>query len=155
MTETARKIGRPSIYSDEIVSDICARVACDESLVQICLEEGMPSLTTVYRWLQEKPDFRANYARARNDQAETVADKAKSVRDKLERGEIDHQTANAMLNFIKWETGKRNPKVYGDKIAHVGGDPASGDKPIQAQVDVTGLGQAALAALADVKLEGE
>lgn len=151
----APKLGRPTIYSDELVNEICARVACDESLVQICLEEGMPSLTTVYRWLQEKPDFRANYARARNDQAETVADKAKAVRDKLERGEIDHQTANAMLNFIKWETGKRNPKVYGDKIAHVGGDPASGDQPVRVAVDVSGMSAEQLSVLAGVKVAGE
>lgn len=146
-------MGRPTIYSDELVADICVRVACDESLVKICLEDDKPSLTTVYRWLQEKPEFRANYARARNDQAETVADKAKDVRDKLERGEIDHQTANAMLNFIKWETGKRNPKVYGDKTQIVGGDPAAGDKPVQ--VNVTGLSESALAEIAGLSVEGE
>lgn len=131
LATTPAQTGRPTIYSDELVAEICARVACDESLVKICEDDGKPSLTTVYRWLQENEVFRANYTRARNDQAETVADKAKAVRDKLESGALDHQTANAMLNFIKWETGKRNPKVYGDKIAHVGGDPASGDQPIQ------------------------
>jgi len=147
-------VGRPTTYSDEIVSAICVRVACDESLVKICDEDGMPSLTTVYRWLQENDEFRANYVRARNDQAETVADKAKAIRDKLESGEIDHQTANAMLNFIKWETGKRNPKVYGDKTTLVGGDPAAGDKPIQT-LDLTTATPEQLATLAGLKLTGE
>lgn len=153
MTDAPAKVGRPTDYTDELVAAICVRVACDESLVSICSEDGMPSLTTVYRWLQEKPAFRANYTRARNDQAETVADKAKAVRDKLERGELDHQTANAMLNFIKWETGKRNPKVYGDKTAIVGGDPEAGDKPIA--VSIEGMTPEQLAVLAGVKVAGE
>ena len=128
----AKAIGRPSTFTDELAAEICERIAMDESLVKICEGENMPSTNTVYRWLHDKPDFRDNYVRARGDQAHTVADQAKKVRDDLLAGLIDHQTANALLNFIKWETGKRNPKTYGDKIAHVGGDPAT-DSPIQSQ----------------------
>lgn len=133
--------GRPSTFTDELAAEICERIAMDESLVKICESENMPSTNTVYRWLHEKPEFRDNYVRARGDQAHTVADQAKKVRDDLLAGLIDHQTANALLNFIKWETGKRNPKTYGDKIAHVGGDPASGDNPIQTEsrIDMSAL----------------
>lgn len=146
--------GRPSTFTDELAAEICERIAMDESLVKICEGENMPSTNTVYRWLHDKPEFRDNYVRARGDQAHTVADQAKKVRDDLLAGLIDHQTANALLNFIKWETGKRNPKTYGDKIAHVGGDPAT-DNPIQSQgtIKVEGAPEDVLRWLASQKVE--
>lgn len=150
----AKATGRPSTFTDELAAEICERIAMDESLVKICEGENMPSTNTVYRWLHDKPGFRDNYVRARGDQAHTVADQAKKVRDDLLAGIIDHQTANALLNFIKWETGKRNPKTYGDKIAHVGGDPAT-DSPIQSQgtIKVEGAPEDVLRWLASQKVE--
>lgn len=98
----------------------------DESLIKICESDHMPSTNTVYRWMNEddKKSFRDDYVRARANQAHTVADEAKQVRADLRAGLIDPNTANALLNLIKWETGKRNPKAYGDKITqeHTGTD---------------------------------
>lgn len=131
MTE-AKQIGRPSVFTPEIAAEICERIAMDESLIKICESDHMPSTNTVYRWMNEddKKGFRDDYVRARANQAHTVADEAKQVRADLRAGLIDPNTANALLNLIKWETGKRNPKAYGEKIAHVGGDPET-DNPIQ------------------------
>lgn len=96
-----------------------------------------------------------HYARAIEGLARDQVEQIEQAIEKLENGTFDHQTMKAIVDARKWIASKLFPRQWGDKIAHVGGDPASGDKPIQAQVDVTGLGQAALAALADVKLEGE
>src|SRR5215210_7652104 len=54
-----------NLYSDEVVSTICERLARGESLVEICRDDDLPSETMVYRWLAEKPVFREMYARAR------------------------------------------------------------------------------------------
>lgn len=96
-----------------------------------------------------------HYARALEGLARDQVEQIEVALEKLEQGTFDHQTVRALVDARKWIASKLFPRQWGDKIAHVGGDPAAGDKPIQAQVDVTGLGQAALAALADVKLEGE
>lgn len=132
-----KRMGRPSVFTPEIAAEICERIALDESLIKICEGDHMPSTQTVYRWLHEKPDFRDDYVRARGDQAHTVADQAKKIRDDLAAGLIDHQTANALLNFIKWETGKRNPKAYGDKLETTLQGPNGG--PIQSQSVVMGV----------------
>ena len=128
--------GRPSVFTPEIAAEICERIAMDESLIKICESDHMPSTNTVYRWLNDddKQGFRDDYVRARGNQAHTVADQAKKVREDLLAGLIDHQTANALLNFIKWETGKRNPKSYGDKqtLEHTGADGG----PIQSQATI-------------------
>ena len=150
---TRVKMGRPSVFTPEIAAEICERIALDESLIKICEGDHMPSTQTVYRWLHEKPDFRDDYVRARGDQAHTVADQAKKIRDDLTAGLIDHQTANALLNFIKWETGKRNPKQYGDKITqeHTGAD--GGPIQSQATIKVTEAPPEVLEWLASQKVE--
>lgn len=91
----------------------------------------MPSTTTVYRWRREHDDFRANYARAREDQGHTVADQMQELRAKLLSGAIDPATATAAANMIKWEAGRRAPKDFGDKVQHVGG--SDDDAPIRIQ----------------------
>lgn len=109
-------MGRPSSYSEDIALRICERLAADESLVSICKDEFMPSLTTVYRWKHDNKEFRENYARARNDQGHTVADSLGDVKRKLLDGEIDAATARALSDIIKWEAGRRAPKDFGDKL---------------------------------------
>lgn len=95
------------------------------------------------------------YARAISALADAQTEALEVAIEDMRSGKIDAAMARVEIDARKWFASKFLPKRYGDKIAHVGGDPAAGDKPIQAQVDVTGLGKAALAALADVKLEGE
>ena len=48
----ARRRGRPTIRSKEVVNEICRRIACGESLRHICLDPKMPCRDTVFRWLR-------------------------------------------------------------------------------------------------------
>jgi hypothetical protein len=66
--------GRPSIYSQELADRICERLASGESLRAICLDDGIPSWPTISKWLNEKPEFVAQYGRTREGQAEAYAD---------------------------------------------------------------------------------
>lgn len=125
-------MGRPSAYDQDVADSICERIAADESLVQICKDDGMPGLTTVYRWRDEHADFRANYARARECQGHTVADTLGEIRKKILSGEIDAQTGRAAADIAKWEAGRRASKDFGDKTL-IGSDP---ENPLPAGFNV-------------------
>src|SRR3954451_13839095 len=105
------------LYSDDLADLICARIARGESLVEICADD-LPSETTVYRWLAEKPAFREMYARARETAAERFADEmiriADSVRHAKSQAEV--QAAKLAIDTRKWIASKHAPKKYGDKI---------------------------------------
>ena len=107
--------GRPSIASPELTAEICEHIAQGESLTAICAMEGMPSKTTVYRWLEENEEFRENYTRAREDQAHTFFDEITDISAKVITGELDPQSARVVIDARKWQAGKLRPKVYGDK----------------------------------------
>lgn len=123
--------GRPTIYSDEIVETICERLAVGQSLTSICKEPDMPGLSTVFRWLEDKPEFRERYARAREAQADAldaeIADVARqdpervtiTIGDNVTKTSVDGaevQHRRLLIDALKWRAAHLKPKVYGDKI---------------------------------------
>lgn len=100
----------------------------------------MPGMTTVYRWLQEKEDFRELYARAREDQADTLADEIIEIadedpqlifdsqfhgKDEVEVVRVDSAAVNHQrlrVDARKWIAAKLRPKKYGDRteVEHTG-----------------------------------
>lgn len=115
-TNFVRKPGAPTKYTEELAQLICLRITCGDSLAEICRTEGIPDYSTVMRWLQAHPDFRENYARAREDQGHADADEMKDISRRCLAGEIEPQAARAAIDALKWTAGKRLPKVYGDKL---------------------------------------
>ena len=124
------KVGRPTLYSEELIDEICERISGGDSLKDICAEDGMPKRTTVFRWLAKYEEFRNLYARAREEQADLIFDEVKEIADSCgrERDEtgkyIPEQVAKARLqaDVRKWQAAKLRPKVYGDRIDHTSSD---------------------------------
>jgi hypothetical protein len=131
-------VGAPTTYNQHIASVICIRIAEGESLREIVKDAGMPDRSTVYDWLLRHPDFADQYARAREEQADTLADEIIAiadeqpeiiaVTDKKTGALIEHKLDGAFLQWQKnridarkWTAMKLKPKKYGDKIA-LGGD---------------------------------
>jgi transposase-like protein len=126
-------MARPSDYTPELALAICQRLVEGESLRAICREEGMPDRGTVFRWTEQHAEFRGQYARAREAQAETFADELNEIADDgsndwMERlndeGEKtgwqvngEHiQRSRLRIDTRKWIASKLLPKKYGDKI---------------------------------------
>lgn len=103
--------GRPSDYSPAVSDQICERLADGESLRRICQDSDMPNKATVFRWLNAHEEFRDQYARAREEQAETLADEIVLIADTEE----DANRARVKIDARKWVAGKLKPKAYGDK----------------------------------------
>lgn len=95
---------------------ICEAIACGDSLAKVLRKKGMPGYSTVIRWLRDDEDFRVDYARAREAQADADADKIGDIVDRVLAGKLDPQAARAAIDALKWTAGKRQPKKYGDKL---------------------------------------
>ena len=54
-----------TLYSSEIAAALCARIARGETLAEIVRAPGMPSRRTVSSWLTGRPEFAAQYRRAK------------------------------------------------------------------------------------------
>jgi hypothetical protein len=141
--------GRPTIFTQALAMVICTRIAEGESLREIVKTEGMPDRTTIYNWLMSNPDFLNQYARAREEQADTLADEIIAIADeqpeviavvdKKTGALIEHKLDGAFLQWQKnridarkWTAMKLKPKKYGDRM-QVAGDA---ENPFEAKVDL-------------------
>jgi hypothetical protein len=128
-----RRRGAPEFpFTAEVSARICELIAVGHSLRQICEQPGFPDRTTVHRWLQkpEREDFRLQYARAREAQADTFADEIHDIADTpmrvrkitkpdggtetITEGMVEHR--RLQIDARKWLAGKLKPKKYGEKL---------------------------------------
>ena len=134
-SSSVNKGGRPTLYSLKIALEICDRIADGESLVKICSDPKMPKKTAVYEWLLRHKEFAEIYARAREDQADTLADEIHAISDELpqqivdDKGKTRYDSAYVQwqknrVDARKWVAAKLKPKKYSDRIAHVGDNEA-------------------------------
>ena len=112
---TKKRPGRPSTMTDAVTATICERIAAGESLVSICRDDAMPCYTTVQTWLGLHEDFAARYARAREDQADVLADEMLDIAREKSGDQIANADKRLLLDTLKWRAGKLRPKVYGDR----------------------------------------
>lgn len=118
------KPGRPSKYSDELAETICTLLMEGQSLVRICSHDNMPSRQTVARWLAAKPEFQQRYTRAREVQAEFMADELLALADDASEdfyGEgqpnrVAVQRSKLQIDTRKWVASKLLPRKYGERI---------------------------------------
>lgn len=130
--DEAKKPGRPSLYSQELVEAICARLSEGEALAVICRDDGMPAYRTVKDWADEPSErgrlVSAAIARAREEGFDAIAREALEIADDGTRDKrinadgfevVDHDhIARSRLRvdtrlklLAKWD-----PKRYGDKV---------------------------------------
>jgi transposase len=140
-------MARPSDYSPKVAERVCVAIAEGYSLRQIAAREGWPDRSTILRWLNKHAEFRDQYARAREMQAEHFADEILEIADggsndwierKRQDGSIeivlDHehvQRSRLRVDARKWLLSKLMPKQYGDKVEVTGKDGG----PLEHRID--------------------
>lgn len=125
------KRGRPSTYTSAIATEICERLGNGEPLAQICRDEKMPALRTVYDWQETHGDFFAMIARAREAGYDAIAVEALTIVDAEpervvtvtgdDRSESRLDSASVQWAKNRVETrlkllAKWDPRRYGDKL---------------------------------------
>lgn len=128
-------MGRPTTFNQDIADKICEIISTShKGLVTICKQEGMPARTTVRQWIDANEKFAAQYARAKEDQADFLAEEIIDIADDtkddtLADGKTNHENINRSrlrVDARKWVASKLKPKSWGDKL-----DVTTGGVPIR------------------------
>ena len=126
---------------ESAIATVLEELASGRSLIAICQREGRPSFTTFMRWLAEEGEagdsLRDQYARAREVQAEVMAEDILAIADEEcttvradKHGTQDDgdgktevvfdstavQRNRLRVDARKWLLSKMAPKKYGDKV---------------------------------------
>ena len=123
--------GRPTKFNQQTADLICMMLSEGMSLRQILKADtvgAFPAQSTVYEWLIRFPLFAEQYARAREEQAETNADDILEIADEHPPEYTDEKGRTSLdITYIqwqknriearKWTAAKLRPKKYGDRMA--------------------------------------
>jgi hypothetical protein len=135
------------VYSPELADLICEKIAEGQSMRNICQADDMPAMSTVFKWLRENAEFSQQYARAKDECADMMAEEMLEIADDatndwMERFDKDGgnigwqlngehvQRSRLRIDTRKWLASKLKPKKYGERTT-LSGDP---DSPIGVQV---------------------
>ena len=148
-------MGRPSDYTVELAAQICGELAAGRSLRSVCKDEWAPNRSTVFRWLAQFPEFRDQYARAKEESSDALVEELLDIADDgsndwMERAGSDGshlgwqvngehiQRSRVRIDTRKWIASKLKPKKYGERIEHVGSVSVAGsmtDAEIDARIE--------------------
>ena len=120
--------GRPEKYTDELALNILEQIATThKGLKSICKANNV-SVSTVLIWLRDNKEFSTLYARAKESQADLLADEILKIADKerelietVSNSEGEYKTrkdniarSRLQVDARKWLAAKLKPKKYGD-----------------------------------------
>src|ERR1044072_1702714 len=118
--------GRPTIYDDATAAEICRRIMDGESFKGNCVDKEMPARSTVHMWLANNEAFMDKYAKAKDTQADTLADEMQYIADNVIADKDAVAKARLQVDTRKWVAAKLKPKKDGDKL-----DMTSGGEKLQ------------------------
>ena len=126
------KPGRPpEAVPQEFVEEIIAWVSEGKTLREYCRQEGKPAWRTVYGWMDKDEQFRARFARAREDGADAIAEEGLQILETFplatgQDGKLDSAHVAWLKNRFEGRMkllAKWFPQRYGEKVnlQHEGG----------------------------------
>lgn len=119
-----RPTGRPSIYNDVLAAEICVLISEGKSLRQIAAMDGMPCYQAILEWARDnRGRFGAQYARAREDQADWYADRILEISEQAIQNPKDSNAYRVAGDLMKWACAVRRPRIYSERqqVEHSGG----------------------------------
>lgn len=149
------EVGRPTDYNKDIAQLICNEIACSSIGLKHILNnnELFPARSTLYRWLAENEEFQDMYARAKDAQADYMAEEIIDIADDgsndfmtIIKGDQEYTVENKefvnrsrlRIDARKWTAAKLRPNKYGEKIDVTSKGEKIGSEPI-IQVFTSGI----------------
>lgn len=126
-------MARPTKFTQDLADRICEMLAEGMSMRSVCREDDMPCMSTVFKWLREKPEFSQQYARAKEESADALFEDLLDIADDgtndwMERTNAEGENVGWQVNgealqrsrlrvdVRKWALSKLKPKKYGEKL---------------------------------------
>lgn len=136
--------GRPTKYTQELASILCAKLTMGISLRTVCKDDQLPCISTVYNWFKSVDGFVEQYTRAKEESADALVEDMLDIADNqvdqpliidgepviidgkcvMVKDAVAVNHARLRVDTRKWAASKLKPKKYGDRTAveHTGAD---------------------------------
>lgn len=154
-------------FNKDIADEVLERIAGSSlSLANILAEKTeYPKITTFFKWLNTNEEFAKDYARAKECQAEYMAEEILMIADDgsndymtITKGDNEYNVedrevtnrSKLRVDARKWLASKLLPKKFGDKV-----DVTSGGDPIKSAIpEIVVYNQAPPLAASEDEIQG-
>lgn len=128
---TETKVARPTEYNKEIAKDICSKISTSHKSLRTVAKEVGVCVQSILNWLNDYPEFLAQYTRAKEEQADFLTEEMIEIADDSSKDTITQNVRGGELEVEnrewtnrsklrvetrKWIASKLKPKKYGDKL---------------------------------------
>ena len=121
--------GQAAFNRAKVVAKVCELTShSNQSLRKILKLAKGPVWSQWSKWLAADAELAAQYARAKESQADYLVDEMLEISDEATIYNSDTQRNRLRVDTRKWIASKLKPKNYGDKVEHSG--PGGGPIPI-------------------------
>lgn len=109
--------GRRARYNTRVAKRICEHIALGSTVKQALEREPLaPSVPLFWRWLDEYPEFRDMYERARTLQADLAADAIMSMASEVLKNPKFAAAYKVASDILRWHAEVNNRQRYGSKV---------------------------------------
>lgn len=133
--------------TSEQAETVIAGIAAGASLRRMLDDNGI-AYATWYRALEADSVIAERYARAKEAQADALADEIVDIADGRD-GDSDPASRRVRVDARKWVAAKLRPKVWGDRVQH----DHDGAVALNHNVDMSALTPDQLRALASIPIK--
>jgi hypothetical protein len=130
--------GRPRKRTPKRLERIMDEVMRGKTLTAISGIKGMPSLTTIHRWMRDDEEFQREYSRAVAARCHVIILEALEIADRPKENSTEVSADRLRFDARLKVAGKLNPKSYGGKPVN---EPAKEDKLDKVIVEIVRSGE--------------
>jgi transposase-like protein len=127
---------RRAHYCVRIAKDICQHVAMGLTTPQALKKVGAlaPTMQTLWRWLEEYPEFNAMYMRALQMQAHSHADRIVELAEQALANPKMASAVKVASDIYKWSAEMRDPAKFSPKAPQEHKPPAKNIEEMRKEV---------------------
>lgn len=134
-------------FADEVIEEMIARLEKGDDMAAICTDPHMPDVSTFWRWSKADDELANRIVRAREIGYYFRADLAVKAAKEAE----DAAKGRLAFDAERWRLGKLS-NAFADKVKHVGGDEEDAPIRTETKLDMAGLNDEQLRALASIRI---
>lgn len=116
--QSKRKRKQPYKRTDKLVDEFLVRLACGESMIDICADPKMPARQTIMKWSNDDPELEKLMDEAYKWKGRYLGEAILSVAEGGTMSTGDIRRDELKVKALMWLAGKYNRKLFGDSMQH-------------------------------------
>lgn len=109
-------MARPSGYSKRIALKVAEAISEGASMHKIARDEGMPTMRTMLRWIQNRPEFGHLISQAKHNLATYYAEQSVEISDEQVATPADAARQRNRIAARQWMASRLDPRKYSERL---------------------------------------